>query len=65
MNNYRVYFIERNGHIAQPARHFECSGDDEAIQQAQKFIDGLDVELWDGARFIQRFSCHKSEGGSQ
>jgi hypothetical protein len=31
-----------------------CSDDAEAIQQARRLIEGQDIELWSGERFIAR-----------
>jgi len=32
----------------------ECADDQEAIQKAKQFVDGHDVELWDGPRLVVR-----------
>jgi hypothetical protein len=50
---YRIYFIGRN-RISRPAKVIECTGDQEAIQKAKQFVDGHDVELWDGRRLVMR-----------
>jgi len=52
---YRVFLIDRNGHISRPAEHIDCSDDQEAIEKAQRLVDGHDVELWDGVRLVKRF----------
>jgi len=57
-------FIGQDSHISQPPEHIQCSSDGEAIQHAKQLCNGLDVELWDGARFIERFSRQDSEGSS-
>ena len=34
----------------------EAENGEEAIQKAEQFADGQDVELWDGPRLIKRFT---------
>ena len=48
----RVYSINQAGHISGPPEIVECPGDQEAAQIAKLFIDGKDVEVWDGPRFV-------------
>ena len=42
---YRVYLLSPNGHIIH-REHFDCSDDEAAIERANKFADGCDIELW-------------------
>ena len=49
---YRLYTLLRGDKIAGPATQVECSSDEEAISQAEKFINGLDIEVWQDARLI-------------
>jgi hypothetical protein len=51
MSEYRVYKI-KNDHVAGAPVVITCDSDREAIQQAKKLVDGHDVELWDGPRFV-------------
>jgi hypothetical protein len=51
---YRLYFIDRTNHISRPPEMVECADDQEAIQKAKQFVDGHDVELWDGPRLVVR-----------
>jgi hypothetical protein len=46
MPEYRLYTLLRGDKIAGPATKVECSSDEEAISQAKKFINGLDIEVW-------------------
>ena len=55
MPDYRIYFIDPKNRISRMPEVVECSDDQEAIQKAVQFIDGQDVELWDGARLVARF----------
>jgi hypothetical protein len=57
MDRYHIYFVGSDG-LFSGAQFLECADDQEAIQKAQQFVDGHDVELWDGKRFVARFA-HK------
>jgi hypothetical protein len=53
MQEYRAYLVGDDGHFLR----FEgfVAADDEAAQQhAKQFVDGCDVELWNGGRFVRR-----------
>jgi hypothetical protein len=56
MPDYRAYTLDEDGHITR----FEpliCSDDDEAITKAKRMVDGHDVELWSGPRFVTLLKC--------
>jgi hypothetical protein len=59
MSEYRVFVIGIDGRFIKAA-HFDCQDDSAAIESAKQFIDGNDVELWQGDRKIAKFR-HKSE----
>ena len=52
MSAYRIYSIDRAGHISRPPEIVECADDQEAAQKAKQFLDGQDIEVWDGPRFV-------------
>jgi hypothetical protein len=52
MPAYRVYSIDQTGHVSRPPEIVECADDQEASQKAKQFVDGLDLEVWDGPRFV-------------
>jgi hypothetical protein len=54
MPDYRLYFVGHDGRFAA-AKDIECDNDADAIEQAQRFIDGRDIELWERGLFIVRF----------
>ena len=57
LTEYRAYTIGLDGRFTK----FEalvCADDAEAIDQARRLVDGRDVELWSGDRFITRLG-HK------
>ncbi len=55
MNEYRAYIIGMDGHFAS-FRAFVCNDDSEAIIWAKQLVDGHDVELWSGERFVTKLS---------
>jgi hypothetical protein len=40
-----------DGHFAA-SRAFTCADDDDAIVWAKQLVDGHDIELWSGDRFV-------------
>jgi hypothetical protein len=54
MPEYRVYIVGSDGHF-QSAQALECADDDEAARQAERLVDGHDVELWQRDRKIATF----------
>ena len=59
MAEYRAYKVGPDGHFTgyEP---LVCGSDSEATEKARQLVDGHDVELWSGARFVIRLS-HKPE----
>ena len=53
INEYRAYTIGPDGHITA-SRAFKCADDSDAIVWAKQLIDGYDIELWSGERFVAR-----------
>lgn len=56
MPHYRIYFLDRNGRIAGPPEVILCADDEEAKQTAQRYLDRKDIELWDGARMVDKIT---------
>jgi hypothetical protein len=54
VQTYKIYTIDKNGHIAAPAQVIECQDDYAAIEKAQQLRDGVPIELWNGTNFIVR-----------
>src|ERR1700729_3608643 len=54
MPKYRIYVIGSDGHFVDSIP-LECAADVEATEQAERLVDGHDVELWQRARKIARF----------
>ena len=54
MPAYRIYTLSRDGHIHSAPRLIECDGDDAALKEARRFLDGEALEVWDQQRKIGR-----------
>jgi hypothetical protein len=54
MPEYRIYRMTKGGDISGPADIVECADEAEALQKARQYIDGYDVELWEGSRLLCR-----------
>ena len=59
VNEYRAYTVGGDGHITA-SRAFKCVDDSEAIVWAKQLVDGHDIELWSGDRFVIRLE-HQEE----
>jgi hypothetical protein len=60
MPDYRLYRLDKDGHVAGPADGFKCEDDQMAIARAKQLMDGHDVELWQLGRLVVRLkSPHK------
>jgi hypothetical protein len=62
VNEYRVFTMGYDGHI-QASRAFVCDSDDDATLWAKQLVDGHDIELWSGERFVIRLD--RREGASR
>ena len=60
MPEYRIYFTDQDAHISRPPELLECADDEAAIQKTRQYIDGKDIELWNGGRVVAKFP-HKPE----
>jgi hypothetical protein len=54
MPTYRIYSVNGKYHISEPPQVIECEGDDAAIALAAQYLDGHDLEIWNGARLVKR-----------
>jgi hypothetical protein len=57
MPDYRAYTIGRDGHFIA-SEPLVYADDSQAIEKAKRLVDGHDVELWSGDRFVMRL-LHK------
>jgi hypothetical protein len=51
VSQYRAYIIGYDGHIAS-FRAFVCDSDANATVWTKQLLDGYDIELWSGDRFV-------------
>ena len=54
MQHYRAYFPGPDGHILSVV-DLSCENDEEASEKACQLVEGQDVELWQGERFLNTF----------
>ena len=65
MASYKIYQIDDRGHIFRPAIEFDCHGDDVAIAEARKYLDGHAVEVWEGGRHVATFNRRSTRCGTE
>jgi hypothetical protein len=62
MAQYRVYAIDKEGHIVRRFE-FEAENDEFAMDQARSHLDGLDIQVWEHRRVVGKLRHrHPSEG---
>lgn len=61
MASYRLYFVDRNGHIGR-AMEFEARSDDEALAFVDEVAPSERVELWNQARLVARLAPARRVG---
>jgi hypothetical protein len=54
---YRVYVVGSDGHFIGSSE-LVCDDDAQAIEQAEQLLDGHDLQIWNGPRYVQRLK-HK------
>lgn len=58
MPNYRVYPVSKGRQVAPgPSIAISCEDEQDGIRQAQQLVEGYELELWDGPRFIIRLKA--------
>jgi hypothetical protein len=53
MADYRAYTVGSDGHFIDH-QGFACDSDADATERARQLVNGHDIELWSGERFIIR-----------
>jgi hypothetical protein len=56
---YRAYVVGPDGHFLW-SREFVAANDDAAFKHARQFVDGHDVELWSGERFVAKLKSDRT-----
>jgi hypothetical protein len=52
MTEYRLYRIDKEGHVDGPPVVVICENDDAAIAKAKQHVDGVAIEVWDLGRRV-------------
>ena len=60
MAEYRAYVVGDDGHFVA-FRAFVCDSDADATVWAKQLVDGHDVELWSGERFVLKLEAKKAQ----
>jgi hypothetical protein len=60
MHDYKLYFLDRTGHIAH-AVDFRCDSDADALALAEQHRDGRDLELWQQARLVRQLPARAEQ----
>jgi hypothetical protein len=55
VHDYSLYIIGRSGRLVREIE-VDCANDATAIDLAQEWVDGFDVELWQLDRLVARFN---------
>ena len=55
MPEYRAYLTGWDGHISRRV-DLICEDDEAASARAEQLVDGHDVELWEHARLVAKFT---------
>jgi hypothetical protein len=60
MAEYRAYTVGLDGHFIgyEP---LVCANDAEATTKARRLVDGYDIELWSGERFVARLDRKRDQ----
>ena len=54
MSDYRIQILTFGNKIAGSAVEVDCQSDEEAVAKARTLLNGQDIEIWSGTRFVAR-----------
>jgi hypothetical protein len=57
---YRIFVAGPDGHFMR-LHGFTAANDDAAFEHGRHFVNGHDVELWSGGRFVAKLKAHPGE----
>jgi hypothetical protein len=63
MNEYRAFLIDQFGKVTR-REDFEAEDDVQAVQIAQKYVNGHRVEVWQASRVVGKMSRHFDASGT-
>ena len=52
MREYRFYTVRQDGHTNGPATDHVLPNDLAALKEAEKLVNGHDIEIWQGPRLV-------------
>jgi hypothetical protein len=53
MAEYRIFTVGTDGHFIG-SKPLLCDDDEEAVQKAEQLLDGHDLQIWSGPRYVRR-----------
>ena len=53
MAEYRIYTEGSDGHFVD-VQPLICGDDEEAVEKAKQILDGHDLQIWSGARYVRK-----------
>jgi hypothetical protein len=53
MPQYQLCSVDQHGHVVKPPEYVACEADEEVIAKAKSMVDGLGIEIWNGARRVK------------
>jgi hypothetical protein len=63
MREYRIYKLAL-GRISGRGTVIKCGTDQEAIENGRQMLDGQDLEIWAGRRFVAKLNAADSENAA-
>jgi hypothetical protein len=64
MPEYRLYTVEHGNQFSGPPVVLQCDSDQDAIAEARKLLDGLDIEVWRDTRMVIRLTPSDANPGA-
>lgn len=58
VKDYRLYFLDAEGHIRSRIELMNLADDDGAIREAEAQRDGRAAKLWERGRIVKRFAAN-------
>jgi hypothetical protein len=50
--DYRIFKVNQSGRVVASSEIVTCDTDEEVFAKAESMLDGLDLEIWEGARRV-------------
>lgn len=57
MPDYRIYKTTKEHRIDGIPTEIVCDNDTDAVEQARKMSEGLDIEIWNGPRLVTQLKA--------